>query len=333
MNFQGIVFCYPIILAAPIVLFIAALFVRQKKNAALFPNIDLLRKTGTSWRIKLRAIILPLLAAGFIIFLSLAAARPQRITIIQQPYESRNLFLTLDISPSMGAEDFKAGSGVLPRLVAVKKVVAEFIKARPYDRIGLVVFGGKAYLQSPLTLDHQVILQLVDRLDVGMAGDGTALGDGMGLSLKRMEDIEKGAKAIILLTDGVSNAGQVNPLKAAKVAKDLGVKIHTIGIGTDQPVSRQFPASIFGQAMPTQSEYDEKTLKQIAEITGGTFFNASDIKGLKEVYAQIDKLEKTAREEPEKRIPEELFYKYALIALLCFLGYTILTNTVFLKVP
>jgi Ca-activated chloride channel family protein len=172
---------------------------------------------------------------------------------------------------------------------------------------------------------------MVKRLQVGMAGEDTAIGDGLGLSLKRIQNIPGSAKAIILLTDGVNHAGQVNPLKAAKIARDLGIKIHTIGIGTNQIINQGLPGMLFSTQQ--QAEFDEETLKKIAEITGGFYFNASSLEGLKRVYNEIDKLEKTNADDSAQRIVQELFPKAAAVALFCYLLLVLLGRSVFLKVP
>jgi Ca-activated chloride channel family protein len=276
--------------------------------------------------------VLSFLATGFLAAITVAAARPQHVTISTSPYAARNIVLALDISRSMSTDDFQSRSGNISRLEGVKQVVDQFIEARAQDRLGLVVFGSNAYLQSPLTLDHNVLQDLVSRLDVGIAGDGTAMGDGLGLSLKRIQEIEGSSKAVILLTDGVSNAGHVNPLKAAKVAKELGVKVHTIGIGSSSTIST-VQRGFFTQQLMAQAEFDEATLQQIADITGGVYFNANSIEGLEKVYAQIDKLERSENTEPERRVVEELFMPYASAALLLYLLYVALARTVFLKVP
>ena len=326
-------FRYPLLLYTPLLLLILALWFRRQQQAALFPQLQFLRQAGVSMSVLARQIVLPILGWSFLCFLSIAAARPQRVQYLPVAFHSANIFLAIDISPSMGTDDFISGSSAVTRLRAVKKVIAEFVEGRPMDRIGLAVFGGKAFLQSPLTLDHDMILSLVDRLEVGMAGDGTALGDGLGVSLKHMRRIPAEAQAIVLLTDGVSNAGQVNPIKAAKVARDLGVKIHTIGIGSDQVRDTGIAGGIFPFSIRSQAEYDEETLRKIAELTGGAFFNARDMKGLQRVYKEINALQKTSQDEPERRIAEELFPQYALIAFLAYALYLLLTNTIWMKVP
>jgi len=321
---------YPFYLLLPLG-FLAAYFIRRPRIAAvLHPQIPLLQSLRPTWKARLRKPTLIVLAAFSLILFSLAAARPQFESYLTPPEMSRNLILTLDLSGSMGARDFQTNYGRTNRLEAVKSVVAEFIKARPKDRIGIVVFGTHSFLQSPLTLDHELLVEMVKRLQVGMAGEDTAIGDGLGLSLKRIQDVEGQSKAIILLTDGVNHAGEVNPLKAAQIAKDLGIKVHTVGIGSNQPMDRGGAGFLFQRGQP---EFDEATLKKIAEITGGVYYNANTLEGLKEVYDEIDKLETTKADDPSRRISEELFPFFAGAAIIVYLCLVILSRSLFLKVP
>ena len=326
-------FAYPYLLAAPFLICVLAAVVKRKNPAPLYPRVSLLARSGSSLRLKLRPLVLIPLGGSFVFFLALAAARPQKPHRTEEPFDSHNIMLALDVSPSMGAADFPGGTRRVTRLRAVKSVVDQFVEKRRADRVGLAVFGGTAYLQAPLTLDHDLIRQLVNKLEVGMAGDGTAIGDALGLCLKRMAHLPAKSKSIILLTDGVSNAGQVNPIKAAKVAEDLGVKIHTIGIGTNEPIVVRLPGGIFSQQVQTEVVFDEKTLKQIAELTGGVYYNATTLEGLGQIYQQIDQLEKTRSAEPARRTAQELFAPYAAIALFLYLSYLALSNTFWMKVP
>jgi Ca-activated chloride channel family protein len=233
----------------------------------------------------------------------------------------------------MAAADFGGPYGVATRIQAVKSVVNEFIDGRVGDRVGLVVFGSNSYLQSPLTLDHTVVKSLVSRLQVGMAGDGTAIGDGLGLALKRVQGVEGDSRAIILLTDGVSNAGKVNPLQAARVARDLQIKVHTIGIGKRGSGGFFTLPGRLSLPQSGRAEFDERTLKLIAEITGGVYFNASNIQDLQKVYKEIDKLEKIDAEIPTRKEIDERYAMYAAWGMLFFLLYLAFSRTYFLRVP
>jgi Ca-activated chloride channel family protein len=216
----------------------------------------------------------------------------------------------------------------------IKSVVAEYVRARAGDRVGLVVFGNTGYLQSPLTTDTALVEELVRALQPRMAGDGTAIGDGLGLALKRLREVKEGTKAIILMTDGVNNAGQVSPIKAAHVAKDLGIQVHTIGIGTEStPMLNQPLGGILGMPTGPMAEFDEKTLKEIADLTGGTYFNAANLEDFKKVYREIEKLTSTDQEQPDKTIVEELFAPCLLVATIAYILALLLAATYFLKIP
>ncbi len=325
-------FAYPQAFAFPLVLAFLYLTSKNPAEAVLTPSISDLAKLSPSVRMRLRTPILGCLLSVFVVLLTIAAARPQKPSVLASPYEARNIFLVLDLSRSMSTVDFGSRSLTVSRLSGVKTVVEKFIENRPHDRIGLVVFGGHAFLQSPLTLDHGLVQELVRRLEVGIAGDATAIGDGLGLALKRIQDIEGKSKAVILLTDGVSNAGQVNPLKAAKVAKTLGVKVHTIGIGSAGTILNIQPG-LFAHGATQAAEFDEKTLTEVAQITGGVYFNADSTEGLEKVYSEIDHLETSVSEESEQRITEEFFPQYAAAAALVYLAYLLLARSIFLKVP
>ena len=296
-------------------------------------NASFFSKLPVSARVRLRTPTLSTLEAITIIGLTLAAARPQKATIIEQPNLGRNIMLVVDVSRSMEAEDFPTGFGKTSRMDGVKTVVAEYVRTRQSDRVGLIVFGNTAYLQSPLTTDTQLVEGLVNGLQPGMAGDGTAIGDGLGLALKRLKDTQDSSRAIILMTDGVNTAGQVSPLKAAAIAKELGVQVHTIGIGTGKALlGRQAFGGLLGG--PAQmADFDETTLREMATMTGGVYFNATSLDGFKDVYRQIDKLSETEQQQPQKPIVEELFAPYALAALIALLISLTLQATCFRRVP
>ncbi|MCB0311585.1 MAG: VWA domain-containing protein [Bdellovibrionales bacterium] len=333
LPFTTMSFAYPWLLAFPLVCAVIYLLQKKHARAVLIPQVATLRQIPVSLRLILRKPLLGILSTLSILSLSIAAARPQFISNLPQQREARNLMLALDLSRSMRAKDFDSDNGRLTRIDAVRLVVGEFIKARADDRLGITVFGSQAMLLSPLTLDHGLILDLVERLKTGLAGDGTAIGDGLGVSLKRIKDVPGDSKAIILLTDGVSNSGQVNPIKAAKVARDLGIKIHTVGIGSSQPVTIRMPGDLFFQRSFTQVEFDEKTLIEIAKITGGVYFNAQSFEGLKKVYEEIDKLESTESDDIAPQKIEELFVPFALSGLISYLLYLVLSRSILMKLP
>ncbi len=328
-------FAYPWLLAAPLLYLLLRLASRKRPHAAPFSSAILLRQLPSSLRLRLREPVLWCLMLASITLLSVAAARPQKITILDQPLKGRNIMLVVDASRSMLAQDFPMSFGHASRMDGVRTVVAEYVANRRYDRVGLIVFGEAAYLQSPLTSDTALVEDLVQTIRPGMAGDGTAIGDGLGLALKRLKEVDEGSKAIILMTDGVNNAGQVSPLKAARVAKDLGIQVHTIGIGagTAPIVDPRGVAGMMGLSLGQMAEFDEATLRKIAETTGGVYFNASSFEGFKQVYRQIEKLTETDIDRPDRTVVEELFWRYAVAGALCYLLALLLSVTLFMKVP
>jgi Ca-activated chloride channel family protein len=293
-----------------------------------FPSCELLSALPRSFRQIARGPVLFLLTLSAITFLSVAAARPQKITFVEKPEKGRNIVLALDVSESMSAFDFPTNFGDVSRMEGVKTVVAEYVRSRTQDRVGLVVFGKSAFLQAPLTTDTALVGDLVQDLKPGDAGDGTAIGDGVGLGLKVIKEAEIGSKAIILLTDGVNNSGSISPAKAARVAKDLGIPIHTIGIGVG---TASLGTDIFG--IWTRAEFDEKTLKEIASITGGVYFNAQSLDGLKKVYQEIDTLTEEEKEAPRKSVVDELFLPYLRLGAISFLILIFLSLTYFRRIP
>lgn len=324
-------FAYPWALLFPAFLLFIHLVQKKPQSGAGLGSVETIRSISPSFRQRIRKPLLLCIYALMVLSLSLAAARPQRLSVKDQTRSARNLILALDVSRSMGTADFESSLGILPRLVAVKRVVQEFIAAREDDRLGLVIFGSHAYLRAPLTIDHELIKQFVEDLDLGMAGDGTAVGDGLGLSLKRLRDTPAQSRAVILLTDGASNAGTMHPLKAAEVAAELGITVHTIGVGSARTHSRVKQGLHDAQAL-AGAEYDEPTLKAIAEKTGGVFFNASSLEGLRKVYAEIDALERSEQDEPSLTIAEELFLPFAKMALASLLIIILLNATIFMRV-
>ena len=235
---------------------------------------------------------MPVLALAAWSLLCVAAARPQQLgDVVQPPHSGRDLMLAVDLSGSMGEEDMRLGGRVVDRLTAAKAVIADFLDRRAGDRVGLIVFGQRAYALAPLTLDRDSVRQqLIDSV-VGLAGRETAVGDAVGLAVKRLRDQEDGQRVLVLLTDGVNTAGQLDPLKAADLAREHDVRIYTIAFGGDGA-----GASLFGFQLPgADVEIDEATLKRIAEATGGQSFRARDTDELAGIYAAIDRLEPVQR--------------------------------------
>lgn len=250
------------------------------------------------------------------ICLVIGMARPQLVKKETEiTSEGIDIILALDASGSMAAMDFRLKGEPVNRLSVVKKVVKEFIKKQTGDRIGMVIFGDSAYTQSPSTLDYDVLIQLLDHIKVGIAGEGTAIGDGLGLSIKRLKDTPGKSKVVILLTDGRNNSGKISPEKAAEIAKTLGIKVYTIGIGTQGPVP--FPQKgVFGtRLIYVDLDLDQGTLEKIAQITGGRYFYATDARKLEDIYEEIGRLEKTEAKVKHYQFFEELYRYFALAGL------------------
>jgi Ca-activated chloride channel family protein len=245
-----------------------------------------------------------------------------------------NIILAIDLSESMAALDFKQGGDVINRLEAVKSVVRDFIQHRDGDRIGMVVFGSQAYTQLPLTRDYNTITTMLEHLQIGAAGRSTAIGDAIGISLKRLEDIKSKSNIIILLTDGRSNSGEFEPRTTAAIAKEKGVKIYTIGVGSRGRVPFLINDPIFGQRyIYQQVDIDEATLKEIARQTGGSYFRAQDLESLQQIYATIDKLEKTKVKMKTFADYNELYVYLLLPAFGLLALWIVLVNTRYLRIP
>ncbi len=283
-----------------------------------------------SWRSFLQPsmAILRTLAFGFIV---IALARPQQTLKVENVRgDGIDIFIVVDLSSSMLARDFEPD-----RLEACKKVATEFIDKRPYDRIGLAVFAGEAFTQCPLTTDRFVVKELLAGLRCGFLEDGTAIGMGLATAVNRMKDSPIKSKVVVLLTDGVNNAGYVKPLTAAEIAKEFGVKVYTIGVGTEgealSPVSRRSDGSyVFGLA---RVEIDEELLKQIAEMTGGKYFRATNEVALVKIYEEINQLEKTEIEITSIRRYSEEYHKFVLWAFLFLFIEMVLRFTLLRTIP
>jgi Ca-activated chloride channel family protein len=243
------------------------------------------------------------------ILLVLASARPQRIgDELEVPVSGRNLMLAVDLSGSMDAKDFELGNRRVDRLTATKAVASDFIGRREGDRIGLILFGERAYLQVPLTLDRETVKILLLEAFIGLAGEKTAIGDAITLAVKRIHD--QGAMAdeqvLVLLTDGANTAGEVDPIKAAELAQQIGLRIYTIGIGAEQMVVSSITGGL--RRVNPSADLDEETLTRIAQLTGGRYFRAKDTAGLQEIYRLLDEMEPVAEPEAGFRPVKSLYY-------------------------
>ena len=298
-----------------------------------YSSVDIVKVSGTHRARILDAIPAVLRFLAMALFI-IAFARPQegqrRTEIISQGVD---IVLAIDTSGSMAALDFKKDNENVTRLAIVKDVVAEFIEKRQNDRVGMVVFGAEAFTQCPLTLDQGILFSFLEKLQIGMAGDATAVGSAIGISTRRLKDLQSKSKVIILLTDGRSNSGNLTPVQAAEIAKTFGIKIYTIGVGTQGKVPFMVD-TVFGQRVVYQNvDMDEDTLKKIAEMTEAKYFRATDRESLKNIYSQIDQLEKSDVKVLDHSEYRELFHYFVLSGLFLLIVEVALSGTILRRVP
>jgi Ca-activated chloride channel family protein len=325
MQFKNPILLWGLILLPVLFYF---LFMRERDRSmgapffSLFPGI-------TTVRIQLFffAKILLVLALGLFI---VALARPQK-GYIEETIETEgiDIVLALDISSSMKAEDFKPN-----RLGAAKNVAKEFIEGRKTDKISLVTFSRKAITQSPLTIDYNILYDFIDSIEIGMIPDGTAIGNAIAESSKRLEGGKELSKVLILLTDGINNSGEIDPLTAARAAEALNIKIYTIGVGSMGSAPYPVQDQVFGKRyVSVDVQIDEEVLRSIASITGGRYFRATDTQKLVDIYQEIDQLEKSKIEIRQYRKTRERFMALTLAGMLLFCLYLFLTKTYLRTIP
>lgn len=313
--FGDITFAYPWVLYTLIFLPALAYWYWKNKDKVssnvVYSSVKIFGKVPKTLKEKLihAPRILRLMALALLI---VAFARPQSFSSGENLYtEGIDIAMVLDISGSMLAEDFKPN-----RLEAAKNVINNFIKGRTTDKIGLVIFSGESFTQCPLTIDYSVLSNLLSQIKSGMIEDGTAIGNAIANGVNRLKDSKAKSKVMILLTDGVNNAGEIDPITAAQIAQKFGIRIYSVGVGTmgeapypfDTPFGRRY------QMVPV--EIDENLLRQISSITGGKYFRATNNKKLEEIYNEIDKLEKTRVEVTSYRHAKELYFNWAFFGLL-----------------
>jgi len=329
-----------LLLLPPLSLGCLALMFKTERVApgVRFPDGRLTRGLSGSLRVRAAA-LLPLLRAVAFLLLFTALARPQiasKETKVRS--EGIDIMLALDVSTSMKARDLDSGTGSEERLVIAKRVLREFIRQREGDRLGMVVFAARPYLLSPLTLDHDWLLENLARVETGMIEDGTALGDGLLTALARLTDNGKRAdgrgKIIILLTDGRNNSGAVTPAVVAASARALGIKVYTVGVGALGralfPLTDPFGATIYRQV---KVDIDEPALREIAGVTGAGYFRATDAATLLGIYQRINRLEKRPIETTEHVTRRELFPLLLLPAFLLLLVEIVLKSTLLRRIP
>ena len=330
--FSDIKFAYPIILWFLLFIPAIAYWYWKKKNKVSpdfnFSSLKIFNRSPKTYKEKLAEIPVWLRILSLAFFI-IAAARPQSFSSGENIYtEGIDIAMVLDISGSMLAEDFKPN-----RVDAAKKVIDDFIAGRTNDKIGLVVFSGESFTQCPLTIDYSVLRNLLKEIHTGMIQDGTAIGNAIANGVNRLKDSKAKSKVMILLTDGVNNAGEIDPLTAAQIAQKFGIRIYTVGVGTigEAPYPFQTPFGIRYQMVPV--EIDENILKQISETTGGKYFRATDNRKLVQIYDEIDRLEKTRVEVTSYRNARELFYGWAFVGLFLLLADVGLSRTYLRRLP
>ena len=333
---SGFVFAHPwvllLLLTLPLLAWLKGKF--GGTAGVTFSNTSMLAKIGHRRRSRAGAFLAALTYLALALFI-VALARPQlgRVTTRVQA-TGVDIMLALDVSRSMLAEDFTIGNRRANRIDAVKLVTEQFIRERPNDRIGLVAFAGRPYLVSPLTLDHDWLIRNLERLRIGLVEDGTAIGSAIASAANRLKDKEAKTKLIVLLTDGDNNAGKVQPLTAAEAAKALGIRIYTIGAGTEGeapfPLTNQFGRTVYRNVLV---KFDEKTLQEIAAMTNGQYFRATDTNSLRTIFGEIDKLEKS-KVEVEKTAQYRDIFMWFLLPGIAFLALEILlSQTIWRRLP
>jgi Ca-activated chloride channel family protein len=307
--------------------FVVWYYVRYKQKSAelKFPGAERLARSSNNWMARLAALPIVLrIAAYSLLVIALARPRTSEESTRTKATEGIDIMMAVDVSTSMKAQDLSPN-----RLEATKKVAADFVQKQPNDRIGLVVYAGESYTQTPLTSDHKIVLNALKELDFGFIEDGTAIGMGLATGVSRLKDSKAKSKVIILLTDGDNNSGEIDPLTAAKLAAQFNIRCYTIGVGTKGnarfPVRDPFFGTTTYQMIPVT--IDEGLLKEIAQLTGGKYFRATDNKKLEEIYKEIGELETTKLQELKFYTYNEKFGTFALWALALFMLEIVLRFT------
>lgn len=330
--FENVTFAYPYILIGLVIIpfMVFLYFIKSKKKIPVinYSNTEIFNELKPTLKERLKDVpfILRIIAIALLI---IAAARPQTFSSGENIYtEGIDVAMVLDISGSMLAEDFKPN-----RLEAAKNVIDEFVSGRTTDKIGLVIFAKESFTQCPLTIDYQVLRGLLTEIKSGMIEDGTAIGNAIANGVNRLKESSAKSKVLILLTDGVNNSGEIDPITAAQIARQFNIRIYTVGVGTVGQAPYPFDTPFGKRYQMVPVEIDEEVLKNVADITGGKYFRATGNKKLEEIYQEIDKLEKTKVEITSYRQATELFYSWALIGLLLLITENILSRTYLRTLP
>ncbi|MCH8554656.1 MAG: VWA domain-containing protein [Schleiferiaceae bacterium] len=315
LSFHNPEFLWAFVVLVPALLFYIWRYWQQKPFLTLSGTFAI-ERSSSNWKRYLVGLPALLRFTGLgLLIIALARPRTSETSTKLKSQEGVDIVMSMDVSGSMLARDLKPN-----RLEALKKVAEAFVAQRPNDRFGLVVYAGEAYTLSPITSDHAVVKNRIRELQHGVVEDGTAIGVGLGTAINRLRNSIAKSKVIILLTDGENNTGSIDPLTAAELARSFGIKVYTVGVGTigmaEFPVARDFSGNLIYQNI--EVKIDEELMKQIAEITQGKYFRATDNKKLEEIYQEIDQLERSELEELRFYDYQELFYAWAFAAFFVF---------------
>ena len=302
---------------------------KERKEVLDISTLKGLERVPQGWKVRYRPVLKVLRYAAFLGFI-LALARPQQTNVTEDVNsEGIDIVLSIDISGSMLAEDFKPN-----RIEASKEVATRFVRDRPSDRIGLVIFSGESFTQCPITIDHNVLVEQLEHIKSGMLADGTAIGMGLATAVDRLRHAKSKSRVVILLTDGVNNTGLVDPETALQIAKTYGVRVYTVGVGSKGNAMYPVPdqdGNVTMQMMPVQ--IDEALLTKISKETGGKYFRATNNTSLQKIYKEIDQLEKTKVEVNAYKHYKEWFWPFALLGVLCLALEMLLRYTLFKSIP
>ena len=302
---------------------------RKKQNATLqFSTLKPFEGMKRSWKSYLRHLPMVLRMMALIAVVAVIARPQSSNSYRDEKTEGIDIVMALEISGSMQAIDFKPN-----RLEAAKDVGIKFVSSRPNDNIGLVIFAGESFTQCPLTTDHTALTNLFNDVRMGMLEDGTAIGMGLATSVSRIKDSKAKSKVIILLTDGCNNRGDITPQKAAEIAQTFGVRVYTIGVGTRGTAQVPVQTAFGVQYVDQEVKIDEELMQQIAEMTGGKYFRATNKKSLEAIYEEIDQMEKTILDVREYTKKTEEYLPFAIAATLLLLLEVVLRNTILRTLP
>ncbi|MEW5978194.1 MAG: VWA domain-containing protein [Acidobacteriota bacterium] len=302
----------------------------HRQAGLAFPQVALVGRIGASWAVRFRPFLFAIRLTGLILMI-LAFARPQLGSTEEDvSTEGVDIILGLDVSGSMAAEDFRPRN----RISVAKQVMADFVKGRRSDRIGLVVFAARSLTRCPLTIDYDVLLRQIESVELGVLEDGTAIGSGMATAVNRLRSSKARSRVVILVTDGVNNSGEIDPQTAAQIAASLGIKVYTVGVGKEGVAPFPVTDPVFGRRyVDVEVKIDESSLRKIAELTSARYFRAIDRDSLQEIFKTIDALEKSRINVKAYTHYNEIFGYFLWPALALLAGEIVLSNTRFRRLP